>query len=107
MRVVDYDPLTRTQTLHDYDHSSKVTRIVEVQDCEAIIERNKKLALMPEYQAHGRKQDWFHIATVPNSLLLKWLREDNIDYRKREDWPKIEKKLRSSEYKYLRTCNRI
>lgn len=102
-RLLDYDPLTRTQTWHEYDHVTKKTHIQEVQDCEAIIKRNKQLQSV----SCGRKGDYFHFATVPNVILYKWLKEDGLDFNRKEDLPKIEKKLRSREWMYLRTCDRF
>tara|TARA_Y100000004_G_C8800680_1_gene363259 strand:+ start:426 stop:752 length:327 start_codon:yes stop_codon:yes gene_type:complete len=106
-RLLDYDPLTRTETWHCYDHQTKRTEIKTVQDVERYIQRNKRLANDSDYKAQGIKNDWFHIGTVPNGVILEWKQKHNVDVFNPEDHNKIEKLLSSPEYKYLRTCNRI
>ena len=100
-RVLDYNPMTRETTYHYYDHATGQTHIETVQDCQNIIEKNKMEQSMGFNNA---RQDWFKFASVPNSVLLKWKRELNLDYMNKDDLPKIEKILmHDPEYRYLRT----
>lgn len=104
-RLMDYDPLTKTATYHDYDHGTGKTYITEVQDCTAILERNKR---MQNDSLHmGKKGDWYHFASVPNQVIMEWKTKHNLDVFNEDDLPKIEKLLQSREYMYLRTVNRI
>jgi len=104
-RLVDYDPLTKTATYHDYDHGTGKTFIQQVQDCKHILERNKR---KQNDSIHaGRKDDWYHFASVPNQVIMEWKSKYNLDIFNEDDLPKIEKLLQSREYMYLRTVNRI
>ena len=43
------------------------------QDCEDIIESNKRLQNEPQKSDWGR-----HIASIPNNILLKWMLEEGV-----------------------------
>ena len=105
-RLLDYDPLTRTQTFHEYDHSSGKTVIETVQDVRGILDHNKRLANDAAYKARGIKQDYYHFATVPNCVLMELLLKHNLDWQKTEDLPAIEKILQR-DYKKLLTVDKI
>lgn len=106
-RLIEYDPLTRTGTYHDYDHSSKKTIITTEQDVQAILESNKQMANDSSYKRQGIKDDWYHFARVPNNVLLEIMEKHHIDIFNKDDLPKFEKVLASNEYRYLRTVDRI
>lgn len=106
-RLIDYDPISRTSTYHDYDHETKKTIITETQDVTDYLERNKALAGESEYKRKGIKSDWYHYATVPNTVLVEIMRKHNIDINNKDDLPKFELVLSSNEYRYLRTVDRI
>jgi hypothetical protein len=106
-RLIDYDPVTKTGTYHDYDHSSKKTHITTEQDVSAILEHNKRLANDSDYKRQGIKDDWYHFARVPNTVLMEIMQKFNVDIFNKDDLPKFEKILASSDYQYLRTVNRI
>ena len=106
-RLLDYDPLTKTKTWHHYDHATGKTNLEEEQDFSAIIANNKRLANDSSYAARGKKADYYHIASIPNSVIVMIKQKHNIDVNRNEDLPRLEKLLMSNEYKYLRTCNKI
>lgn len=106
-KLLDYDPLTGIKTYHQYDHGTGLTHIEEVQDCSSILERNKRLQNDTSYSYNGKKVDWFHFATVPNTVLYKFMTDYGLDYRNEDDLKKIERLLQSREYMYLRTTDKI
>lgn len=106
-RLVDHDVMSGETTFHHYDHDTKTTHIEVYQDVEKVIERNKALQNTEEYKRRGIKQDMMHFATVPNTILMKIMKEHNISPFKQEDMPKWERILSSSDYKYLRTVDKI
>lgn len=106
-QILSYDPETRTTEYHYYDHSNRKTYFETVQDCEGIIEANKRKQNSHNTSMFQQKGDYYHFASVPNSVLLKWKNELGIDFNRKEDLPKIEKLLNSNEYRYLRTVDRI
>lgn len=105
-RLLDYDPLTLTTTYHHYDPMTDMTHIQEVQDVGPYLEKCRRLANDTSYKRKGIKEDWYHFATVPNSILLELKTKHHLDYTKADDLPKIEKLLQR-EYKKLLTVDRI
>lgn len=106
-RLVDVDSLTGIETWHDYDHDAKKTYITQVQDIQPILERNKALALDDRYKKQGIKNDWYHFATIPTTLIVEFKTKYGLDVFNDDDLPKIEKLLQSSEYAYFRTVGKI
>ena len=106
IRLFSYDPLTKTSVYHHYDHDSKKTYLETVQDVEGILKHCKTLANDSSYKRQGIKEEYYHFATVPNTVLLKIKAEHNLDYNKREDLPKIEVILKR-DYKKLLTVDKI
>ena len=106
-KLLSYDPLSKTAEWHHYDHSSKKTFIKTVQDCEGIIEANKRKQNSHNTSRFSKKNDYYHFASVPNTVLVEWKKKYNIDWNNKDDLPKIEKLLQSNEYRYLRTVDRI
>lgn len=103
-RLLDYDPLTKTSTW--FEGGANEFRICQQQDVEQILERNKRLANDTSYKQKGIKEDLYHFATVPNTILHEILVKHGLDWTKNDDLAKIEKLLQR-DYKYLLTVNRI
>jgi hypothetical protein len=105
-RVLDYDPLTRITTWHDYDWLTDTTTISNTQDVDPIIEGNKALRGIDGLGQKQRKNDWWLVGRIPLMLIDKWLREDNLDvFRANHDpemWRRLKRKLNDPEYAYLR-----
>jgi hypothetical protein len=91
------DVITRVH----YDASERTVTFERVQDVEAILEHNKRLQSMPQKSDWGR-----HIATIPNVILEKWMKEDGVNLLglSSEEWGAfIRKKLADPDYRFLRT----
>lgn len=106
-RLLDYDPTTKTTTWHDYDHSNRKTYIITEQDCEGIVEANKRKQNSHNTSQFSKKADYYHFASVPNTVLMEWKTKHGVDWNNKDDLPKIERLLQSNEYRYLRTVDRI
>ena len=106
-KLLNYDPVTRTADWHLYDHDTKKTFIKTVQDCQPILEINKRKQNSHNTSRYMDKGDYYHFASVPNTVLLEWKEKHGVDWNRPEDLPKIEKLLQSREYMYLRTVDRI
>jgi hypothetical protein len=104
-RLLSFDPMTKTKIWHDYDHASGKTIICESQDVEDYLKANR--AQQSSRVNDSNKGDYKKIATIPNSVIMKFKLEHNLDINDRDDLKKIEKLLMTNEYQYLRTCNRI
>lgn len=101
-RLIDHNAFTGISTWHHYDHSTGKTHIESTQDVSKILDRNKRLQNDSSYSDRGRKNDMMHLATIPNNVIVKLKQENGIDVFNKDDLPKLEKLLQSSEYKYLR-----
>ena len=106
-KLLSYDPVSRTADWHYYDHDTKKTFIKTVQDCEGVLNHNKRKQNSHNTSRFTKKDDMYHFATVPNTVLVEWKKKHGVDFNRKEDLPKIEKLLMSNEYKYLRTVDRI
>lgn len=104
-RLLEYDPVTKITTWFEGDGTGKF-KVAQEQDVKFVIERNKILANNPEYKRKGIKEDWYHFATVPITILHDILVKHNLDWANNDDLPKIEKILQR-DYKKLLTVNRV
>lgn len=105
-RLIEIDPWTATKTYHDYDHSTNTTYITQEQDVELTLKQTRQMRNNPSYQPRGRKEEHYHFARVPNSVLVELMQKYNLDWSRKEDMPRIEKVL-ERDYKYLLTVDKI
>jgi hypothetical protein len=73
------------------------------QDCTPILEHNKRLANNGE-DGYSPSRELRRVASIPNILVEKWLKEEGINVFDRNDWPRVAAKLDSSEFAFLRTA---
>ena len=109
-RLLDYDAETGTQVWHSYDSLTKETVIEEIQDVAPILETAKDLRYhgktskgLNEYSRHGIKNDWWHVARIPNGVAHKWLKEYGLNIYKKDCTKDLLKLLQKPEWEYLRT----
>lgn len=75
------------------------------QDVEAIIENNKKL----QNESQDRKSSFRHVASIPNIIMEKWLREEwergnhGLKWCGPEMDALVAKKLKDPDWRWLRT----
>ena len=105
-KLISYDAFTGTSTYHEYDPSSGKTHITESQDVQKVLDYTKTLANDTNYKSQGIKNDWYHFATVPNTVIMEIKTKHGLDVFNKDDLPKIERLLQS-EYRKLLTVNRI
>jgi len=104
-RLLDYDPLTKTTTWFESNGTGKF-HISQQQDVSEILKTTKRLANDSSYKREGIKSDWYHFATVPNTVLHEILVKYHLDWQNKDDLPKIEKILQR-DYKLLLTVDKI
>lgn len=107
-RILDYDPMTKTTTWFEGGGDGKF-KVHQEQDVSAIIERNKALVNNDSYKRGGIKSDWYHFATIPNTVLHDIMKKHNINPLSNDpnDLKKLERIISSNEYRYLRTVDKI
>lgn len=103
-RLLDKCPLTGMETWHDYDPVTRVTTLYDVQDCDPYLDRNKRLANDETRSKKGIKDGWWHVASIPNAIIHRWLSE-GINVYRREHQKAVMKKLQDPEWRYLKTTS--
>lgn len=103
-RALDINPLTG-ETVWFEDTQDGNFSITHEQVVDDILERNKKLANDTDRTKHGIKEEWFHYATIPNIIQMKWSQEIGGDIMARENRKELFKRLNDPEFKYLKTTH--
>lgn len=103
-RWLDYNPLTGISTYVDYDHSTKISTVIEEQDCTAIIEHNKRMA-NSDHTSKGIKKGWMHLGTIPANLIQKFAIESGVDPYSKEGIKYLVKKVHERDFNLLKVAN--
>lgn len=106
MRLLDYVPETGIATYVDYDHSTKITTVIERQNCDAIIEHNKTLiADNVDRTKKGIKNGWMHLGTIPANFIQECALKTGLDPYSREGINWLVKKIHERDFKLLKVAN--
>ena len=100
-RLLDSDPVNGIDTWHEYNPETKETTLIYVptHDVSDTLDILKAKANDAQASRDGIKNEWWHYAHIPNSLLLKCQIEEGIDTN---DTKALLRKVNSPEYKYLK-----
>lgn len=65
---------------YEFTQSTELTEdgilvVHNTQDVEPLVEHMKALKINEEYAANGIKKNWFHVGTVPEVVVHKWMKE--------------------------------
>jgi len=83
-----------TKTYHTYDEATGQNILESIQDAEPFIDRSRILAA-----GLNKKEDWWYIGSVPDTIILQWAHECNSRPYSKE-WHKYAmKQLNSAEYR--------
>jgi len=100
----DYEPQTGITEEYWYDEMAGTITIKRFQDVEPILEANRI-----DFNSFSGKKPKFNdvdgiykVATIPNMLLEKWLREEGFNWQTASEKERAAK-LNSNEYQLLRT----
>ena len=93
------DPGIKRQWIDNEDGTVTVT---QTQDCEAILDRNK--AMMTHNDGYTPSRDIQRIASIPNTLIHKWLVEEGWNALDPKYGDRLKKKLNDPDYAFLRTA---
>lgn len=97
-QLLDYDPLTKISTYHDYDDSTDTTIIRTEQDCSDILDVNKA----QQNEGIDKSSDMWHAATIPAVVQMEWMIQYGVDLMNKDHMPGVKRLLNSSEYSHLR-----
>lgn len=92
-----------TQSGISYDPIDDELTFINRQDCEPTLQLNKQL-YNDGTDGYGPTREWRRIASIPNIILEKWLKEEGIRYWDSEDTHKLAAKLDDPEWRFLRTA---
>ena len=101
-RPFSYDPMTGLTTSFDYDEDTDTAILKYEQDAEPSLEVTKALQNNTDYTRHGIKNEFWHYASIPVGIQMKWLIEDGIDVYDNNDWPAVMRKLNDPDYRHLK-----
>lgn len=114
MRLFDVDPFLGVKQFIEYDHATDSITIQSVQDCTAIIERNKALQNDNSHWKNQAKNDDLGIdmrllACIPAIVEEKWMREYGVRLDQIAHDPDMRKSalrlLNSNEWKWLKASD--
>lgn len=102
-QLLDYNPLTGVSTYFEYEASTDTMLITDVQDVNAILDETAMLRNCDEYSRDGIKNDMWHYARLPLTVMLDMKTRFGVDLMaKNPDW-KSAFKIINREYPYLKT----
>lgn len=103
--LLSYDPITGLRTWFDYDASTDTTELYYDQEVDDILELNKAMANDEDYSKNGIKQGWWHIGSIPASLIMKWRVEEGIDVYNKDHTKRVLAKLNDADFSRLKTTS--
>lgn len=104
-QLLDYNPLTGVSTYFDYQASTDTMLITDVQDVDAILDQTTTMRNDGDYSRDGIKNDMWHYARLPLTVILDMKNRFGIDCMARNpDWKSIFKII-NREYPYLKTTS--
>lgn len=65
---------------HEFTQTTELTHdgiliVQNTQDVEPLVDHLKALKNNEAYSSNGIKQNWFHVGTVPEVIVHKWMKE--------------------------------
>lgn len=79
-RLLDFNPLTGEKVWFEYSNHDDTMAITHEQDVTRALEVAHDFATDSNYTRKGIKNDWWHYAKVPNTIILKMKQEDGVDF---------------------------
>lgn len=100
-RLLNHNEDTGITTWFEHDSAARKNIITTTQDVTEIIDTNKKI----QNESDGWSKSRFlrHAASIPMTLIFKWLHEEGINAFDPNHKKAVLKKLDSNEYRHLRT----
>lgn len=105
-RVLDHNPQTGLTEIFHHNEATDTTTIEVVQDVSLAMDMAQALRNHDSYSKEGIKQDWWHLAHIPDSIILKMKFEDGVDVYDRNDWPAVGRLLNDKYSKFKTTSGK-
>ena len=97
-----------TTTVFHFDEMTDKATIQRTQNCEPIIENNKRLQTMND--GYSPSREFKRVASIPFVVFEQWLTEDGLDWRRywamerKEQAAYRARRLLSSDWGHLKTA---
>lgn len=98
-QLLSHDPLKTEWFSYDELTGEEVIK-TEYHGTDAVLDINK--AIQGRDVGKGSDDTQRLMASIPASVIHKWLIEDGINFFSKADWPRVVQKLDSNEYRHLR-----
>lgn len=92
--------MTGVKTFHEYNELTDEITISTEMDVEPILERNKE-----QFKQGKPEGDFWKAATIPNTVIERWIREKGVNVFNKDHWPAVKRLLNDPEWRHLRTGN--
>lgn len=102
--LLDYNPITGESVYMDYGQDDKMV-LTHTQDVTPIMERCKAWANKESKTDYGIKNDMWHYARVPNTVIIEMKQKHGVDFFDKNDWPKVFSLL-NTEYRQFKTTHK-
>jgi hypothetical protein len=102
-KLLDYDPLTGLTQIFHHDPLTEQSMIETRQDVEPYLEIAQAARNDANYSKDGIKKDWWHLAYLPDFIILKMINEDGVNIYNRNDWPKLGRLLNDKYSRFKMT----
>jgi len=104
-RLLDYNPLSGEKVWFEYGQHNDQMTITHEQDVSGILDYAHHKATNLDYTKKGIKEDWWHYAKVPNSIILEMKQKHGVDFFNQNDARRVFKLL-NTEYKRFKTTEK-
>lgn len=113
--LLDIDELTGAISTMQYDHVTKGLTITRTENVDAVLDANAESFNDGGQTWRGERNDFWHVARIPLTMLFAWLQEFNAnkpDADKKQDpftpdpeWDRfVYGRLNSSDFRKLKTA---
>ena len=104
-RILDFNPLSGETVTFEYEQHSDRMTITHSQDVTNQLHFAHGLATLDGYSSHGMKNDMWHYAHVPNTVILEMKSKHGVDFFDRNDSKRVFHLL-NTEYKRFKTTDK-
>lgn len=105
-RLLDINPLTGEKVWFNYTHHDDSMAITHEQDVQPALDVAHFLATDGDYSREGMKNDLWHYAKVPNTVILDMKQKHGVDFFDRNHAKRVFELL-NTEYKRFKTTDRV
>lgn len=104
-RLLDFNPLTGEKTWFQFDAHNEQMTITHEQDVSEALRQAKAMANDGDYSKRGIKNDMWHYARVPNTVIIDMKNRFGVDFFNKNHAKRMFELL-NTEYKQFKTTEK-